>query len=491
MHFSDSFRTARWIRVINLLLQAVLFLTLFAGLNYMALNHAWRFDATATRRHSLSPETRSYLQQLDRDVTITVTFTENDDVEERAQAYRDIMGLLREYTYVTTTNGKGRLTVRQVDVHQSKRDAEAYGVADLPNIVMVASGNNSRMLQLEDLYILKKKVSREAFLGEPKITAAILDVSSAAKKKIYFLAGHGEMSPDSVDGVRGLSLLRDQLRQRNFDLAGLDLNLSRKIPDDAALVIIASPTGRLQAVEEEVLRTYLTTRAGRVIILVDPQRPLGLENLLFDWGVLVYDNVIIDPDPNYISENNELILGRFAPEPITQMLRDNGLYLIVGPTRVVNVDISRALDDGLSVKQLVVTSKSAWGESGYRLRNAVYTPGQDLKGRDGLGVVVISERLKPANLPLSVPGGRLAVFGTADLITNNRIIHAGNRYFFLNTLNWIVDRDTQLNIPARPIDRFQLSLSQEEQNRLRLGLFFVVPGAVALLGVIVYWTRRN
>ncbi len=54
-----------------------------------------------------------------------------------------------------------------------------------------------------------------------------------------------------------------------------------------------------------------------------------------------------------------------------------------------------------------------------------------------------------------------------------------------------MDRDTQLNIPARPIQRFKLSLSQEELTRLRLGLLLVVPGVIALLGLIVYWTRRN
>lgn len=491
MHFSDSFRAARWIRLVNLLLQAVLFLALFAGLNYIALNHAWRFDATAGRRHSLSPETRSYLERLERDVTITVTFTDSNDSEELAQAYRDISALLREYTYFTGSKSKGRLTVRYVDVYQSRREAEAFGVADQPNIIMLASDRHTRLLRLDDLYVIKKKVSREAFKGEAALTAAILDVSSAEKKKIYFLAGHGEMSPDSVDGARGLSQLRDQLRQRNYDLEGINLSLNRRIPDDAALIIIPSPQSRLQPFEEELLRNYLTTRAGRVILLVDPARQFGLENLLFDWGVLVYDNIILDTNPSYISENGELILSHFLPHPITQLIIDNALFPLVGPTRVVNEDIGRSPDDGLSVKVLVASSPTAWGESGYRLRNAEYTPGQDLRHRNGLGVLAISERLKPANLPLSVPGGRLAVFGTSDLVTNNRIINGGNFPLFLNTISWAVDRDTQLNIPARPIERFQLSLSQEELVRLRLGLFLVVPGAVALLGVFVYWTRRN
>lgn len=490
MNIADSFRAARWIRFINLLLQALLFLALFASLNYLALNHAWRFDVTANRRHSLSPETRAYLERVERDVAITVTLTDSADSEEIAQAFRDISALLREYTYATSGKSKGRLRVRFVDVYQNRREAEALGVADQPNVVQLASDGHTRRLLLDDLYLIKKKISREAFKGEAAITAAILDVSSAEKKKIYFLGGHGEMSPDSVDGARGLSQLRDQLRQRNFDLGGLDLSLSRRIPDDAALLIIASPQGRFQPHEEEMLRNYLTTRAGRVILLVDPMRQFGLENLLFDWGVLVYDNVIYDTDSQSISDNGELLLRHFLPHPITQVLIDNSLYLLVGPTRVVNEDIGRSADDGLSVKKLIASSPTAWGESSYRLRiRPEFTTGQDLRGR--LGVLVISERLKPANLPLSVLGGRLAVFGTADLVTNNRIINGGNFPLFLNTVSWAVDRDTQLNIPARSIERFQLSLSQEELVRLRLGLFLAVPGVVALLGIFVYWTRRN
>ena len=490
MHFSDSFRAARWIRMINLLLQAVLFLALFAGLNYIALNHAWRFDVTASRRHSLSPETKSYLERLERDVTIIVTLTDNGESEELSQAFRDINSLLREYTYFTRGRSKGQVTVRHVDVYQNRREAEALGV-DQPNVLVLQSDRGRSVKTLDDLYVIKKKISREAFKGEAVITAAILDVSSTEKKKIYFLAGHGEMSPDSVDAARGLSQLRDQLRQRNFDLEGINLSLNRRIPDDAALLIIPSPQSRFLPFEEELLRNYLTTRAGRVILLVDPARQFGLENLLFDWGVLVYDNVILDTNPNFISENGELILSHFLPHPITQLLIDNTLFPLVGPTRVVNEDIGRSPDDGLSVKALVASSPTAWGESGYRLRNAEYTAGQDLRHRNGLGILVISERLKPANLPLSVPGGRLVVFGTSDLVTNGRIINGGNFPLFLNAVSWAVDRDTQLNIPARPIERFQLSLSQEELVRLRLGLFLVVPGVVALLGIFVYWTRRN
>ena len=49
----ESFRAARWLRTFNLVLQAVLFLTFFLGLNYLARHHAadLRFDLTRDRRY--------------------------------------------------------------------------------------------------------------------------------------------------------------------------------------------------------------------------------------------------------------------------------------------------------------------------------------------------------------------------------------------------------------------------------------------------------
>ena len=109
-----------------------------------------------------------------------------------------------------------------------------------------------------------------------------------------------------------------------------------------------------------------------------------------------------------------------------------------------------------------------------------------------LGLVVASERLAVRdNLPFSVRGGRLVVFGSGDLPTNNRIVKGGNLEVFLKSINWVVDRDTQLNIPARPIERFQLALSADTFLQLRYALLFALPGLAALLGLAVYWTRRR
>jgi hypothetical protein len=112
----ESYRTARWVRTINLVLQGVLFLTLFGGLNYLALHYHWRFDLSQHHRYSLSPETLSYLRELKRPVRIVVTLTPDSENPDAVQAYHDVQNLLREYLYATQTSEAGRISVDYLDV---------------------------------------------------------------------------------------------------------------------------------------------------------------------------------------------------------------------------------------------------------------------------------------------------------------------------------------------------------------------------------------
>jgi len=495
----DSFRTARWIRTLNLVLQAVLFLTLFGGLNYLARNHSWRFDLTHQHRYSLAAETNAYIDTLPRPTRVVVTLTPDSDNPANAQAFRDLSGLLREFTYRSEGNSNGRITVEYLDVYKNRRKAEEYGI-ESPDVVVVISGANRKALGVDDFYRVKDKV-REAFQGEQTLTAALLEVSSQEPKKIYFLTGHGELNPEDVDPVRGLSALKDQLVARNFRVDRLDLAATPKIPADAALIVAVSPQAAYTPAEQELLRQYLSAGAGRFIGLLAPGQPHGLAGLLLDWGVLADDDLVHDPGPGTMTEEGDLILKLFQPHPITQTLIDYQMPLRIGQARSVRPDPGRKLGGGLTVTTLAVTSTTAWGEVSYRLQRAPeYNAGYDIRNdrpglepADHLGIVIASERVNArAGLDFSVRGGRLVVFGTGDLIANNRIALPGNLDIFLSAVNWCVGgRDNQFNIPVRPIERFQLSLSAGELSRLRSVLLLALPGAALALGLIVYWTRRR
>ncbi len=487
-----SFRTTRWVRTLNLVLQAILFLTFCFGLNYLARDHAWRYDLTKHRRYSLSPETLSWVQQLRQPVRIVATLSEDNDSPE-------VRGLLNEYFHASENNPIGKITVEYLDVYQNRGETEKLGI-DQADLLVLLCGDKRRALTLNELYRMDKG-TRVAFQGEQALTAALLDVSSPEKKKIYFLVGHGELRPEDVDPARGLSILREQLRIRNFDVDAVDLGVTRQIPADASVLVSVAPQGKFTSREQELIRQYLSANAGRAIFFLPPGPPsFGLDDLMLDWGVLVDDDVICDIGPNNVTEDNELIIGAYAPDhPVTQTLLSYKMFLHLGPTRSVRAAPGLAAGSGLNTMVLAATSKTAWGEVSYRNRGIPqYNPGVDIKAVRGmnppdmLGVIVASERSPVRQgLPFSVPHGRIVVFGNGDLASNGRIASTGNLDVFLGAVNWTVDRDTQLNIPARPIERFQLSLSASDAVKLRYSLLLALPGAAAILGLLVYWTRRS
>jgi hypothetical protein len=490
MSLVDSFRAVRWLRTLNLLLQALLFLSFFAGLNYVAKNHAWRFDLTRQQKYSLSPETLSYVRNLQQPVHLILTVSPDGDNPE-------VRGLIDEYVYATEERGAGRITKELLDVYQNRRRSEELGL-EQADVILLVSGSRRRVVTVNELYTMKER-KRHTFHGEQVLTAAILDVATANRQKIYFLDGHSELRVDDADAQRGLSALRDALRLRNFEVDTLNLTVARAIPADASLLVAARPRTSYSRAEQELLRQHLGANAGRLLLFLEPglsTAALGLEDLLLDWGVLVHNDVIVDPEPATTAENGDLLVWAFPEHPITRTMHEYKQPLRLGLARTVIPDPGRAMGGGLNTVTLAATSKSAWGERDFRSASR-FDPGIDtrplpgMEPPDRLGLIVASERVSVRdNLPFSVRGGKLVVFGSGDLAANARI-DQGNFAIFLNAVNWAVDRDRQLSIPPRPVERFQLSISAADFARLRYALLLALPGGALLLGLLVYWTRRT
>jgi hypothetical protein len=107
----------------------------------------------------------------------------------------------------------------------------------------------------------------------------------------------------------GLSLVREQLRLRNFEVDSLDLTVARQIPEKAALLIAVAPQAPFNAKEQELLRQYLSNSAGRLLLFLAPGTKHGLDDLLLDWGTLVDDDVIYDTGAENVTEDGELVIS--------------------------------------------------------------------------------------------------------------------------------------------------------------------------------------
>ncbi|WPJ94466.1 GldG family protein [Coraliomargarita algicola] len=487
----NEYRVARRFRIVNRSVQIVLGLCLIASLNYLAAKYYGRIDLTQSGSYTLAPESKAYIRELEEPVDIIVTIPNDPDVAEQQQIHQHLRKIFREYEAAGMHEGKAYINIEFVDIYrQRKRAQELANKYNLTqeNIILVAMGERTREIRQADLYEVENN-QIAGFRGEKAITSAIIDVSSKDEDKIYFLVGHGEMRLDDVDPLRGLSQLEAFLRERNYTLATIDLAVDENVPADADLIVVPSPQASLLPEEVEKLRRYMNERNGRMIVLIDPGRRHGMEELFYDWGVLADDMVVVDDGPDFRSQGGDLIIRRFAEHPITNLLVDYQITALFGQPRPMRTDPGSLKDPRLKVTQIIGTSDQSWGERDYRTQDPIqFDAGRDLKGP--ITIATVSTRTAGTELGINIPGGRFVAFGNSDFITNNRLRAFGNRTLFFNSINWALSKNSLLKIATRPLESYQVVMSERDLNRILI-YFAILPGATALLGLLIYLIRRR
>jgi len=86
---------------------------------------------------------------------------------------------------------------------------------------------------------------------------------------------------------------------------------------------------------------------------------------------------------------------------------------------------------------------------------------------------------------------RLVVFGNSRFATNGSIGNAGNANLFLNAIHWLAGEEKLIGIAPKTPEQASLSLTQSQLNRLGLLSMGGMPLFVVVLGVWVWYRRRD
>ena len=489
-----DFRSINRVRGVNRAVQIVLALALLVLLNVVSTKLYWRLDLSEDNRFSLSAETRAYLKSLPRPVEIYLTEPGENAGPEAELVFNDLRLLLAEYDEAASRLG-GQIQIETIDVIRQHRRAtelvDRFGVDPRQrNALIVASGERFHVVEPGLLYDMTDD-GRNLFKGERAITSALLQVTEEAQPVAYFLAGHGEMLPQEVDPLRGMSDAAAFLGERNWDVRTLQLGVRQGVPEDAALVIVAGPQTALLPIEEAHLRTYLDSADGRLLLLAEPLQDHGLEELLSEWGVRTDDMVIVEMDPEASLPGGDMLVSSYAAHPITAFLRRGGFRLLLGLSRPAREDPAASPNANRTVTPLALTSAaSSWAESGYRRRgNLRFDPESDLPAP--VPVAIASERRQPTEVGVERPAGRLVVLGTSSVFSNQRLNADANLVFFNQIVNWLADGDSELlNIPPRAWRPVEVNLTSEQMQQMWFRLLYLPGGAFVLAGVVALVRRR-
>ncbi len=472
----------------------VIALTVMA--NWLAGRRYIRADWTSTQLYTLSEKTENILSNLGEEIRIIVFMTAETPM------YEQVHELLERYKAASD-----EITVEFIDPDKeplkTRQLAEQFGV-QVANTVVFVFGDRTKYVTSDQISEMDysgmqygQGPTMRAFKGEEQFTSAILSLVAPEVPKVYFVTGHGEASTEAAAGGagdRGLSALAQALKRDNMDIADVSL-LSGEVPQDADVIAIIGPTRAYTEPEITALGEFLD-RGGRMLVALDPlidtdgtMRWTRLEALLAGRGVIVHDDLVVDPSrrlPFY--DLSAVYLEDFGDHPVTQGLEGFAVLFTVAR--------SLAADDD-SARVLVQTSDEGWGETnlGMLLRGEpVAADEDDHPGPAAVGVAV--ERLTDIGGDVSDEAGddesyRLVVFGDSDFLTDLDIANAGNAILATNSFNWLVAREDLVGIPPRDVEQISLFLTRQQMRNLGLLVLIAMPGAAIIAGILVWRRRRH
>ncbi|GAJ18702.1 unnamed protein product, partial [marine sediment metagenome] len=74
----------------------------------------------------------------------------------------------------------------------------------------------------------------------------------------------------------------------------MNLRATPSIPEDCAALVIAAPQQSLTSSEVDIIQRYLES-GKQALILINPNPPPEMKQLLSFWGIDIEDGIVIDP----------------------------------------------------------------------------------------------------------------------------------------------------------------------------------------------------
>jgi ABC-type uncharacterized transport system involved in gliding motility auxiliary subunit len=408
----------------NLAITTVI-LTLLSGLAVVSYRYNTEFDVTANNNNTLSVETQKVLAGLPEPVTVTVYIKTGHPLKSQVKL------LLERYR-----RHKANLKIQFVDPEKNLAKAKELNVGSQGLIVVEYQGRSEKI----------------AFLDESSLTNTLLQLAKSKERWVSFLTGHGERSPTGVANFDFGSFSKD-LKQRSIKAQALNLAELGTIPDNSAVLVLASPRVPLLAGELNLIQNYLK-QGGNLLLLSDPEdkHTLAIEQFL---GVQKSTEALIDTSSKMygIDDPHFVLVTQYGRHPITQGMENITVY----PGTV-----ALTANKGSGFEAVPILKKDT-ATIGYALTRAV-------KGKSEQRIVVISD---------------------GDFLSNTFLGNVGNMEMGLRIFNWLTHDDQFIDVPIKAATGRSLQLSPMAIGIIGFGFLLVLPLGLIGTGFFVWRSRKR
>jgi ABC-type uncharacterized transport system involved in gliding motility auxiliary subunit len=432
----------------------LLLVALAALVALLAREHRMQWDLTTSGRNTLSAASIETLGKLDGPVRVTAYATPQDPrLGELRKLIRDFIA---RYQRV-----KPDVTLEFIDPRSQPKAAAQAGVQVNGELVIEHAGRSERIASLSEL----------------EFTNLLIRLARANERLVMGLEGHGERSLAS-QANHDLGDFGKQLRSKGIELNSLNLAIAPEVPDNAALLVIASPQTEITAIELEKLVRYVE-RGGNLLWLIDQEPLHGLEPIAERLGLVLPPGVVVDPDA--IERGGRPVMavaapGNYSAHPILRTFRLNTMFPFARPIAINPVE-------GWNISALIEVAPRGWVESGDLGGRIVFDAGLDTPGP--VTIAYALERLREEK------NQRIVVIGSGHFLANTYLGNGGNLDLGVNIVNWLTGDDRLIAIQPRSAPDVSLSLSKGWLTALVVAFLIALPLVFVCAGAWIWWRRRS
>lgn len=495
----------QWQIGLNTLVQLCIVTGIVVMLNYLSFRHFQRWDYSRDRKFAISSQTTNLLSHLKKPVRAVIFFSGAGEIVP------DLQALMREYEFAS----KKKFTAEFIDSYRSLSRAQElqtkykFGVNE--SIVILDYDGRSKFVKAEDMadvempdqmsMMMGQTQPRiKAFKGEQAITSALLELTEGRTNKVYFTGGHGEPDISSPD----LKMFAEDIKRQNIQFATLNLLNVTAIPDDARSLIVCGPKYDFSEIEMKLLESYWGKK-GRVLMLLNPfARTPRLSAWLSEQGVVPQEDRVIglgnflgvDENGNpkvtkgTIKDAGFVVLN--SRTKMTKYLEGTSKRLL-GTTQSLQIDRVAEKTAKLRIMPLLESVEGFWGETDLTAddEQVFFDPKKDNAGPLHLALAV--ERGGVADDRVKIETSRLVVIGNAEVLGlgARRLSEGIAGDLTVNALNWLLDREELIGIPAKEKKTVTFSLDERQMGSLAAAVMLILPGIVAVFGLLTWWLRRS
>jgi ABC-2 type transport system permease protein len=428
-------------------------------------------DLSKSRLFTLSPQTQQILGGLQKDVNIYALYQtgkENPIVWEILQKYEQ---------------GSRKVHLKAIDPVRNPTFAKKYekeGETLGDGGLIVESGDTFRNISAYDLvnYSYDSGNPQATSLAvEQRVTGAILYVAGAEMPVIGVLQGHQEQALPYN--------LTKQLETENYTVQDVNLLVEKQVPQDVKLLLFLSPRRDLSADDLQKITAFLNA-GGTALIAEDytEQELPRLQELLGSYGVEVRRTIVVEGDSRRYASIPLFLVPELGSHEIASPLRAQDLLVLFPYSQAVQTKEVRRRT--LENTPLLTTSPSSFGKVDLSTQVDTKAPG-DLSGPFDLAVAIVDGPVGEVS-----KGTRLVVFGTSQFLDSSLLDQVpGNANLFLNSINWLSNRQESISVRPKSLLSLRLRLTGFTSLLLSGIVVLLIPLSIFGVGLGVWLRRRH